>query len=166
MERLGPEQRVQHAHYLGTLLVNREGVEVRDIDKGIRAHGMRQRACIFGKLVGTQEQRVLHPLDPPRVHVGGELAVTKDREALFQTELKPVPAGDPIARVVVKVLVGHHRLDALKTHVRGDVGMGEHARSVEHIEALILHGTHIEIIYCDDVVEIEVVLKTVHLLVP
>ena len=127
---------------------------------------MRQRACIFGKLVRTQKQRVLHPLDSPGVHVSRELAVTKDRETLFQAELKPVPAGDPIPRVVVEVLVGDDRLDALKTHVRGDIGVGEHARSVEHIEAFVLHGTHIEIIYRDDVVEIEVVLKAVHLLVP
>ena len=157
---------MQHAHHLGTLLVNREGVEIRNIDKGIRAYGMRQRTGVFGKLVRPQEQRVLHPLDPPGVHVSRELAVTKNRETLFQAELKPVAAGDPIPGVVVEVFVGDDRLDALKTHVRGDIGVGEHARGVEHIEALVLHGAHVEIIHRDDVVEIEVVLKAVHLLVP
>ena len=66
----------------------------------------------------------------------------------------------------MKVFVGDDRLDALETHVRGDIGVGEHARGVEHIEALILHGAHVEIIHRDDVVEVEVVLKAVHLLVP
>ena len=166
MERLSTQQRVQHAHHLRTLFVNREGVEVRNIDEGVGAHGMRQRARIFGKLVRAQKQRVLHPLDPSGVHISGELTVAKDRESLFQAELKPVPAGDAVSRVVMKVFVGYHRLNALKPHVSGDIGVGKHARGVEDIEALVLHGAHVEIIHRNDVVEIEVVLEAVHLLVP
>ena len=66
----------------------------------------------------------------------------------------------------MEVLVGDHRLDPLKTHVRRDVGVRQHAGGVEDIQTLILHGSHIEIVHRYDVVELKVIFETIDLLVP
>ena len=115
---------------------------------------MCQWARIFGKLVGTKEQYIFYSLYPSGIHIGRELAVAKDGKTLLQAELKPISASDPVARVIVEILMGHHRLNTLKTHIGGDIGMGEHTGCIENIEPLVFHGTHVEIIYGNDVVEV------------
>ena len=66
----------------------------------------------------------------------------------------------------MKIFMGHHSLDALEAHVGCDVGVSEHARSVKHIQALVLHRTHIEVIDGNNVVEIKVILESVNCLIP
>ena len=62
--------------------------------------------------------------------------------------------------------MGHHCLDALKAHIGCDVGMCEYARSVEHVEALVFHRTHVEIVDGNNVVEIKVILESINCLIP
>ena len=66
---------------------------------------MSHRACILRELMGPQKCHVLDPLHASRVHICRELRVTIDSEALFQTELEPIPTGDTVSREVVEVLV-------------------------------------------------------------
>ncbi len=80
-------------------------------------HGPR----VFRKLKGAQEVHVLDALDRAEVHVRGELRVAEYGESFLQAELKPVAAGDPVARPVVKVLVGDDALDAQIGCVGGSV---------------------------------------------
>ena len=60
-----------------------------------------------------------------------------------------------------KVLVGRHGLNPLEGLVGGGIRAGEHAGGVEDVEALVLHGPHVEIVDRDDIEHIEVVLAPV-----
>ena len=160
------EQGLQHAHHLGAFLVHGEGVEVRDLDKGSGPHRVRHGSGILGELQGAHHPGVFNALQVPRPAVRGELGVAKNRKTLFQAELKPVAAGDPVARPVVEVLVGHDRLNTPIARVRGGVRVRQHTGGIENIEALVLHGPHVEIIHRHDMEHIEVVLAAEALLVP
>ena len=101
-----------------------------------------------------------------RVHVGGELGVAVDGEALLEAELEPVAAGDPVAGPVVEILVRHHRFDPLMRSVGGGVGRRQQIRGVEDVEALVLHRPHVEVLDGDDHEDVQVVLAPEALLVP
>ena len=77
------------------------------------------RATIFGKLQSAQKVNIFHPLDGARSHVCGKFRIAKDGKAFFQTELKPISAGDPITRPIVKIFVGHYRFYSLKSCIGG-----------------------------------------------
>ena len=94
------------------------------------------------------------------------MSVTENGEALLQTELEPVATGHTIARVIVKILVGHDRLDAQIAGIGGDIRGGQNTGGVENIEALVLHRPHVEIINGNDVKQIKIVLQAVNLLIP
>ena len=78
-------------------------------------------------------------------HVGCELLVAKDCEAFFETELKPVTAGDAVARPVVKVLMADHGFDSLVIGVCRRVWIGQYVGRIKNIEPFVLHRTHIEV---------------------
>ena len=60
----------------------------------------------------------------------------------------------------------YNALDALVTSISRDVGVCENARRIEDVQAFVLHRAHIEVIDGDDVEEFEVVLETIHILIP
>ena len=143
---------MQHAHDFRAFLVDSQRIKVRDIDEGVRAHRMRQRTGVFCELVRPEKQGILNALHTTRIHVGREFAIAKYGKTLFQTELKPIATGDTVPRIIVEILVCHHRLDPLKSHVGSDVRVGQHAGGIENVEALVLHRAHVEIIHGNDVV--------------
>ena len=165
-ETFGTEQGVDHADHFRALLVDGQGVEVGNLDKAVRAHGVGHGAGIFGELVGPQVGHVLDPLDGARVHVGGEAGIAEHREAFLERQLEPVAAGHAVARPVVEVFVGDDGLDPLVRGVGGGFGTGQHGAGVEDIEALVLHGAHVEVIDRDDHEDVQVVLATIDFLVP
>jgi hypothetical protein len=100
----------------GTLFVNREGVEVRNIDKGVRGAQDAPAGPASSANWCVRRNSASSTRLTPREFISAENSLSrKTVNPLFQAELKPVPAGDTVSRVVMKVLVGHHRLDALKT---------------------------------------------------
>mmetsp|Transcript_10063 Transcript_10063/g.29658 ORF Transcript_10063/g.29658 Transcript_10063/m.29658 type:complete len:399 (-) Transcript_10063:1045-2241(-) len=165
-EALLAQQRGVHADHLGALLVDRGGVEVVHGHVALGADGVRQGTRVLRKLARAQHTHVADALHRLRAHVRGEGLVAVDREALLERELEPVAAGDAVARPVVEVLVRHHPLHPLVVRVRGGPGPGEHAGGVEDVEALVLHGAHVEVVHRHHVEEVQVVLAAVDLLVP
>ena len=165
-EGVGPEQGVLHADQFAALLVDGGGVEIVDLDIGVRPHRVRHRPGVFGKLATPEQAHVLHPLHVPRAHVRGELLVPKHGEPLFQAQLEPVAAGDAVACPVVEILVCDDRLDALEILVGCTLGAGEDALCVEYVEPFVLHRPHVEVVHRDDHVEIQVVLSPVTGFVP
>ena len=160
------EQCRQHPHHLGAFLVHGGGVEVGNLDVALRAHRMCEGAGVLRELHIAQKLHVLNPLDAARVHVGGELLIAEHGEAFLEAELEPVAAGNAVAGPVVEILVRHHRLDALVGGVRGGVRRGQHAGSVEDVEALVLHRPHVEVLNCHHHEVVEVVLAPEAFLVP
>lgn len=74
----------------------------------------------------------------------------------------PVTTGDAVARPVVEVLVAHDALDGGVVAVRGGGGRCQHQPRVEHIEGLVLHGAHVEVVHRHDVEQVQIVpTKTV-----
>ena len=55
---------------------------------------------------------------------------------------------------------------AAKSRSVAGIGAGEHVRRVEDVEPLVLHRPHVEVVDRDDHEGVEVVLESVHLLVP
>ena len=166
LETFVAEQRVQHPDDLGALVVDRDGVEVADLDVGAGAHGVRHRTRVLRELVGAEQAHVADALDRARRHVGGELLVPEHRQAFLEAQLEPVAAGHAVAGPVVEVLVRDDRLDRREVPIGGGVGAGEHVRRVEDVEPLVLHRPHVEVVHRDDHEGVEVVLQAVDVLVP
>ena len=165
-ESLCTKQAVQHAYDLSALNIDGQGVEIVDLDIGIRLDWMGHRARVLAELLGAEQVRVLNSLDPAGPLNGTELLITKDSEGLFEAELEPVPQRNPIARPVVEVLVADDAGHGLVVAVGGGSGQGQYVLSVEYIEALVFHSPHVEILDCDDVVPVEVILAAIGLFIP
>jgi len=181
VESRAAEQGLQHAHDLRALFVDRCGVEVADLLVRIGPHRMGHGPCVLQELRGPQRAHVLDALDracPGRLgagtrlrgvgrhHVGAELLFAKDCQALLQAQLKPVAAGDAVAGPVVEVLVADHRFDVGVVDVGGHLRIGQHVPGVEDVQALVLHGPHVEIVRGDDHEAIQVELESEAPLVP
>ena len=63
---IAANQGLHHAHHLSTFFVNRDGVEVVDLDVAVGPHRVRHRAGVFGKLSGAQHAHVFNALDCAR----------------------------------------------------------------------------------------------------
>ena len=111
-------------------------------------------AGVLGELGGAQHAHVLDALDGARRWAAGqilaEFLVAKDRETFFQAELEPVAAGDAVARPVVEILVADHALDVGEVGVGGGGFAGQNILGVEDVQALVLHGAHVEVAGGDD----------------
>ena len=101
----GAEQRLEHAHDLGALLVDGRGVEIVDLVIERRPHRMGEGAGVLDELMRAQPAHVADALDRARALVGGELLVAEDRQAFLEAELEPVAAGDAVAGPVVEVFM-------------------------------------------------------------
>jgi hypothetical protein len=66
---------------------------------------------------------------------------------------------DAVARPIVKVLVSNHGLDALKIGIRRRGLIGQDVGGIKHIETLVFHGAHVEIVYRHYIVQIQIVLQ-------
>ena len=165
-EIFGPEQRLEHAHDLGALLVDRRGVEIVDLVIERGPHRMGERAGVLDELVGAQAAHIADALDRARALVGAELLIAKDREAFLEAELEPVAAGDAVAGPIVEIFVRDDRLDRIVIAVGCRLRRGEHVFVVEDVEALVLHGPHVEVGYRDDHENIEIVFAAELGLVP
>ena len=161
-----PDQRAQHADDFRALLVYGCRVEVVDFMIGFRAHIMRQRSGVLGKLRRAQGADIGDAPDRPRTLVGGKLLVAIDRQAFLEAELEPVAAGDAVAGPVVEIFMRDDALDI------GEIGVGRGFRTgqdvfvVEDIESLVLHRAHVEVGHGDDVEHIQVIFAAVDELVP
>ena len=160
------EQGMEHADHLGALVVDGQRVEVVDLDKGGRPHRMGHGTGILAELEGADDVGVLNPFHRPGDGISGEFLVAEHGQSLLETQLEPIAAGDPVAGPVVKVLVGDHRLDAFVIDVGGGFGQGEHILGVEHVQPLVLHGAHVEIVDRHDHVGVKVVFAAEPFFVP
>mmetsp|Transcript_18280 Transcript_18280/g.41777 ORF Transcript_18280/g.41777 Transcript_18280/m.41777 type:complete len:463 (-) Transcript_18280:280-1668(-) len=165
-EPLAAQERLVHADHLGALGVHGRGVEVVHGDVGLGADWVRHRPAVLGELPRPQPAHVADALHRGGAHVGAELLVPINRQALLKRELKPVPARHTVPRPVVEVLVADDRLDARVVRVSGRRGLGEGEGGVEHVETLVLHGAHVEVVHGHDVVHVQIVLEPVAILVP
>ena len=98
------------------------------------------------------------------VHVSAEFLVAVDCQAFLKSELEPIPACDTVARPIVEVLMPNDTLfvspsSVISLHAReerrnlthtvvisiaGRNRIGKDAGGVEHIQTLVLHGSHVE----------------------
>ncbi len=108
-ESLRAEDRADHAHDFGALLVDGRRVEVVDLAVAARPHRMRERPLVLGELVRAQRTHLGDALDRPRALVGGEFVVAEDSQPFLQAELEPVAACDPVAGPVVEIFMRDDR---------------------------------------------------------
>mmetsp|Transcript_7275 Transcript_7275/g.15814 ORF Transcript_7275/g.15814 Transcript_7275/m.15814 type:complete len:282 (-) Transcript_7275:748-1593(-) len=128
---------------------------------------MAHRPGVLSELPRAQPVDVLDALHGVAVHhVPAELLVAVHRESLLERELEPIPARDPVPRPVVKVFVSDHRLDAFVVAVGGGLGVGQNIGGVEHVQALVLHGPHVEIVHRHHIVHVQVIFQPEGVLVP
>ena len=160
------EQRLEHAHDLGALLVDGRGVEIVDLVIERGPHRMSERAGVLDELVGAQAAHIADALDRARALVGAELLITKDREAFLEAELEPVAAGDAVAGPIVEIFVRDDRLDRIVVAVGCRLRRGQHVFVVEDVEALVLHGAHVEVGHRHDHENVEIVFAAEHGFVP
>ena len=144
-ESVAAEQGLEHAAKLGALLVDRRRVEIVDLDIGGRPHRMGEGAGILGELMRLQHAHIEDALHRARAEVCGEFLVAEDGQPFFQAELEPVAAGDAVAGPVVEIFMRDDAFDAVVVGVARGIGTRQHELVVEDVEALVLHGPHIEV---------------------
>ena len=146
---IAAHQGLHHAHDLGTFFVNGDGVEVVDFDVAVGSYRVRHGAGVLGELGGAQHTHVLDALDRAgrcvATQVLAEFLVAEHGQAFLQAQLEPVAAGDAVAGPVVEVFVTHHALDVGVVHIGRSGLVGQHVLGVEDVQALVLHGTHVEV---------------------
>ena len=162
---LAQERRV-HSNELRTLLVYSEGVEVVNFLIRLGSNWMRERRRILRKLRRTQVSHVCDTLDRARVQIGRKLMVSEHSQTFLERQLKPVAAGDAVARVVVKIFVTNDSFDALKRRICRALFRRQHQARIKNVQRLVFHRAHVEVVHGDDVEQIQIVLQTKAILVP
>ncbi len=127
---------------------------------------MRHRAGVFRELPGAQAAHFADAGGLAVVQVGAEFLVAEDGQAFLQRQLEPVAAGDAVAGPVVEIFVGDDAVDVLEIDVGRDIAARQHVLRVEDVEALVLHGAHVEIADGDDHVMVEIAFEAEAFLVP
>ena len=107
---------------------------------------MGQRAVVFAELTGAQGENFFNPFNGMAAHVAGEHLIAVDGQALFEAKLKPIATGDAIAGPVVKILMSNDAFDPLKIRVRRGLFRGQNTGRVEHVQPLVFHCPHVEVI--------------------
>ncbi len=161
-----PHQPFEHSDHFGAFFIDCGRVKIIDLDKAVGPDRMRQWAVIFGKLVIAQTVGILDAFHRRAAHIRSKLRVAKHRQPFFEAELKPVPASDPIAGPVVKILMRYDGFDHFKIGIRTGARIGQNAGAVENIKPLIFHRAHIEIIDRNDVEQIKIIFAPVDLFIP
>ena len=156
----------QHAHDLGTFLVNGCRVEIVDFAVLQGPHRMRQRPRILAELVAPEDAHILDAAQRARGLLGDELLLTIDRQAFLEAQLEPVAAGHPVACPVVEILVGDDGQHVPVVVIGRMQWIGQQVLRVEDVETGVFHGTHGEIVGGDDMEDIQVVVAPETLLVP
>ena len=159
-------QTLKHPNHFRAFFIDGGGVEIVDLDKAFRPHGMRQRPRILAKLAGAQGQHIFDALDGGRPHIAGKLLVAKDRQPLFQAQLKPIAAGDAVACPIVEIFVRYDGFNPAIIVVGRRLRAGQHEFGVEDVQPLILHCPHVEIVNCHDIEDVQIVLAPIDLLIP
>ena len=127
---------------------------------------MRERSRVLTELRGAQPAYVADALYRARALVHREFLVPIHRQPFLQRQLEPVPAGYPVTRPVVEILVRDDGLDALVVGIRRGFRLRQHVFGVEDVQPLVLHRPHIEVRHGGDVEHVKVVFQPEHLLVP
>ena len=156
----------QHANHLGALFIDGCGVEIVDLDHAGRAHGMGEGAAVLSELVFAHHKRVFDPFDGVASHIACELLVAVNRQPLFQTQLEPVAAGNPVACPIVEIFMGNNRFDPFKIRIACGLGRGQNARRVKDIQPFVFHRAHVEIIDGHDVEHIQIVFAAICVFIP
>ena len=157
---------IEHADHFGTFVVHRNGVEVVHFHHFLRADGVRHGATVFSKLHRLDDTCFTDPGCRRARPVGTELLITKHRQAFFEAELEPVPAGDPVTGPVVKVFVGNNAGNIVVVTVGGRIVVSQDVLGVKQIQAFVFHGAHVEEVHRDNHVAVQVVFQTVVFFVP
>ena len=87
---------MNHADNLRTLFIDSERIEVTNLNKRLRTNSMRHWPGIFHKLSTAHDVGIFNTLDHTGVHIGSKLRIPEDGKTLFQAELEPIPAGNPV----------------------------------------------------------------------
>ena len=162
---IAPDQGPQHADEFCAFFVHGHGIKIVDLGIPIRTHGVRKRSSILGKLKRPQALHIVDPLHVLQRAIGRKFLIAKNGQPLLQRKLEPVPTGHPITGPVVEVLMRDDALDGDIVVVGGGFRACQHILGVEQIQALVFHGSHVEIIHRDYHVDIEVVLTAEGVLV-
>mmetsp|Transcript_38917 Transcript_38917/g.93624 ORF Transcript_38917/g.93624 Transcript_38917/m.93624 type:complete len:214 (-) Transcript_38917:25-666(-) len=162
-----PQQCAIHSDYFRALLIHGCSIEVIHRDVAIGADRVAHWPGILGELTGSQVLHVLNSFDSVAVHhVATELLVAVHSETFLERKLEPVAAGHSVACPVVKILVANDRLNTFIVGVSGRFGISKGQGSVEYVKTLVLHGTRIKVVHCNNVVHVQVVLQPERVLVP
>src|SRR3546814_4990981 len=85
-EAVAAEQGMHHVQDLGPLFIDGRRIEIVDLDVGVGAYRMGERAVVLRELARPQEPHVGDPLDRVRAHVGGERLVAEHGQPFLRSE--------------------------------------------------------------------------------
>jgi len=160
------QNRLEHAHDFCAFFVDGRRIEVVDFVVDARPDWVGEGACVFGKLVGFQKSDVSDALDGPGAHVGCEFLVPEYGQAFLEAKLKPVPAGNAVSGPVMEILVRDHGFNIGIVLICRRFRISQNIFVIEDVEALVLHGPHVEIGHGNDIEDVEVIFAPEHLFIP
>mmetsp|Transcript_22889 Transcript_22889/g.49511 ORF Transcript_22889/g.49511 Transcript_22889/m.49511 type:complete len:200 (+) Transcript_22889:1268-1867(+) len=115
---------IVHADNFRTLGVHRGSIEILHRNITIWTNRMGHGRAILPELSCAESSDGPNSLDGVGVHVAAEFLVAKDGQTLFQCELEPIAAGDPVPGPVVEILVSNDRFYAFKILIRSCLFVG------------------------------------------
>mmetsp|Transcript_36232 Transcript_36232/g.81588 ORF Transcript_36232/g.81588 Transcript_36232/m.81588 type:complete len:228 (+) Transcript_36232:851-1534(+) len=161
-----PEERVIHPDHFCSLSVHGDGIKVVHGDVALRPDRMSHGSVVLRKLHRANNIHVLDAFDSRRRHVHTELLVPEHSETFLEGQLEPVATGHSVAGPVMEVLVCNDPLNSLIICISSSLGACKDAAGVEDVERLVLHSAHVEVVDCDYIEHVQIVLKTKGLLIP
>ena len=162
LKALFPEHGLKHAVDFRTLLIHGHRVEIVDLTVAFRPDRMSHRTRIFRELTRAEGADIHNALDDSGLteHIARELLIAEDGEAFLQRELEPVSQSDPVARPVMEVFVTDNGFNIEVIEVRRHLRCREHIARIEDVQALILHGSEIEVVGSDKHEAVQVILES------
>ncbi len=165
-ESLRAQPAFQHTDKLSAFFIDRRRVKIIDLQIALWPHRVGERAIIFRKLPRSQGANIFDPLHGRPALIGRELLIAEYGETFFEAKLKPIPAGNAVARPVVEIFMGDNGLDPFKIHIGCCRGVCEQEGAIEDIQTFIFHRAEIEIAHSHDHEPVEIIFPTKGVFIP
>ena len=142
---IAAHQCLQDPNDLRPFFINGRGVEIVDFDKAFGVHRMSEGPRILGELSRSKCLDIFDSLNGTGALIGRKLLIPEYCEAFFEGQLKPVAAGDTVARPIVEIFMRDNGFNGFIIGIGRGRLIRQQKRRIKDIEALVFHRPEIEV---------------------
>ena len=127
---------------------------------------MGEGASIFGELPSAQGAYIFNSLYRRAALVRGKFLVAENGKAFFQAKLKPVAAGNAVARPIVEIFMGDNGFNPFEIHIGRALAIGQKERGVKDVKTLIFHRAKVKIAHSHNHEAVQIIFASKSLFIP